>query len=96
MTDFSRLSSAGLRGAGQVRGGGVRVRSWLGGSQVRYPAKKQQLKRLEGLVPAGRGQNLALTVLYVHYSLDSGLAKWASGPTNSHVQAKSMILRPQI
>jgi hypothetical protein len=45
---------------------------------VRYPhsghfrAEKEQIKRGLSLSPVSQGQNLALTVLYVPYSLDSG------------------------
>jgi hypothetical protein len=39
--------------------------------QDRFPAKKEQLKLLQGLLPEIQGQNLALTVLYVPYSLES-------------------------
>jgi len=35
-------------------------------------AKKEQLRRIEGLPPESQGQNLALTVLHVPYLLDSG------------------------
>ena len=38
----------------------------------------ERTKRVEGLVPESQGQNLALTVLYVPYSLDSGSAKHVS------------------
>jgi len=33
---------------------------------------KEQLEIFQGRLPESRGQNLALTVLYVPYSLDSG------------------------
>ena len=36
---------------------------------VRFRAKREQLKRFYGLLPESHGQNLALTVLYVRYSL---------------------------
>jgi len=35
-------------------------------------AKREQLKRLEGLLPDSQGRNLALALLFVPYSLDSG------------------------
>ena len=38
----------------------------------RFRAKREQLLRVEGLLPEGQGQILALTVLYVPSSLDSG------------------------
>ena len=38
----------------------------------RFRAKKEQPKRFEGLSPDSHGHNLALTVLYVPCSLDSG------------------------
>ena len=36
-------------------------------------ARRKKVERVEGLLPGGQGQNLALTVLYVPYSLDTGL-----------------------
>ena len=39
---------------------------------VRFRARRGQLETLEGLLPDSQGQNLALTVLYMPYSLDSG------------------------
>ena len=41
----------------------------------RFQAKKEQLERVHGLLPASQGQNLVLTVLHVPYSLDSGLPR---------------------
>ena len=38
----------------------------------RSRTKRDQLKRVEGLFPERQGQNLAVTVLDVPYSLDSG------------------------
>jgi len=38
----------------------------------RFRAKREQLEIFEGLLPERRGPNLALTVLYVPDSLDSG------------------------
>ena len=38
----------------------------------RFRAKREQLEILEGISPESRGQDLALTVLYVPSSLDSG------------------------
>jgi len=56
-----------------------RVRSYLLGPgylqerfHYRCPAQRQKLRRVHGLSPESRGQNLALTVLYVPHSLDSG------------------------
>ena len=43
----------------------------------RFRAKGKQLKTLEGLEPQRQGQNLALTVLRLPYSLDSGLGEIA-------------------
>ena len=40
-----------------------------------FQAKRGQRKRFQGLLPESQGQNLALTVLHVLYSLDSGLSK---------------------
>ena len=37
----------------------------------RFQAKKEHLARFKRHLPGGQGQNLALTVLYVPYSLDS-------------------------
>ena len=39
---------------------------------VRVRAKRAQLHRFQGLLPESQGHNLALTVLYVPYSLISG------------------------
>ena len=33
--------------------------------QIRFRAKREQLKRFSGLLPSSQGQSLALTVLYV-------------------------------
>ena len=41
--------------------------------KVRFRAKREQLERVHGLLPESQGQNLALTVLYVLWSRDSGL-----------------------
>jgi len=38
----------------------------------RCRAKREQLERFQGLLPEGQGQKLALTVLFVPSSLDSG------------------------
>jgi len=38
----------------------------------RFRAKREQLTRVEGLLPESQGQNLALTVLHVPCSLDIG------------------------
>ena len=37
-----------------------------------FRARREELKRFKGLLPESQGQNLALTVLYVPYLLDSG------------------------
>ena len=37
-----------------------------------FQAKRERLEWLKGLLPKSQGQNLALTVLNVPYSLDSG------------------------
>ena len=37
------------------------------------PAKREHLERFEGLLPEGQGQILALSILYVPYSLDIGV-----------------------
>ena len=39
---------------------------------ARFRAKREQLEMFQGLMPESKGQNLALTVLFVLYSLDSG------------------------
>ena len=39
----------------------------------RFRAKRDQLEKFEGLSLESQGQNLALTVLYASYSLDSGV-----------------------
>ena len=38
----------------------------------RFRAKREHLERFEGLSPERQGQNLALNVLHVPYSLDDG------------------------
>ena len=43
-----------------------------GGQRDRSRARREQLKRFLGLLPESQGQNLAVTVLYVPHSLDSG------------------------
>ena len=43
-----------------------------GAEQDRFRAKGEQLKRFQGLLPESQGQNQALTVLRVPYSLDNG------------------------
>ena len=40
--------------------------------KLSFRAKREQLKSFSGLAPESQGQNLALTVLYLPYSLDSG------------------------
>ena len=42
-------------------------------SGIRLQSNKEQLERVSGLLPGSQGQNLAMTVLYVPYSLDSGV-----------------------
>ena len=59
-----RVQSSGCR----VQGSGFRVQS----SGGRFRAKRGQLNRVKGLLPESQGHNLALTGLYVPYSLDSG------------------------
>ena len=44
-------------------------------AEARFPAKREQTKRLSGLLPESRGQNLALTVFCVPCSLDSGMVR---------------------
>ena len=46
----------------------------LGRPPRSFRAKRQHLKRLEELLPGSQGQHLAVTVLYVAGSLDSGAA----------------------
>ena len=43
----------------------------------RFRAKRTQLQRVEGFLPASQSQNLALTVLHVPYSRDSGERDYA-------------------
>ena len=43
-------------------------------SDVPLPSKNEYLKRFGGILPESQGQNLALTVLHVPYSLDIGQA----------------------
>jgi hypothetical protein len=55
-----------------MRGGlpcGFNVRGHGG----RFRARRGQLKRVERRLPESQGQNLAWTVLYVPYTLDSGM-----------------------
>jgi len=47
------------------------VISWI---ETSASPAAEQFRRVYGLLPEGQGQNLALTVLYVPYSLDSGRA----------------------
>ena len=42
---------------------------------VRFRAKREQLKRCQGLHPESQGQNLALTALCVPYSLDGSCSE---------------------
>jgi len=42
-------------------------------SHPRLPARREQLERFKGILPERQGQNQALTVLYVPYSLNSVL-----------------------
>ena len=51
-------------------GGGLGFREAT--AMGRFRAKREQLKCLYGRLPVSQGQNLALTVLYVPYSLYSG------------------------
>ena len=48
-------------------------------NQGRVRAKKGQLKTFQGLLQESRGQNLALPVSYVPYSLDSGVCGFRVG-----------------
>ena len=50
----------------------------------RFRAKREQLTTFHGLFPESRGQNRALTVLYVPYSLDSGPT--TAGLTTTSIQ----------
>ena len=66
----------------------VGVFSLLNGHQgVRFRAKKTQLGRVEGFSPESQGQNLALTVMYVPCSLESGVQRIA---TKRHEPSKSI------
>ena len=40
-----------------------------------FRAKREQLKKIEGLLPESQGQNLAVTGIYLPSSLNSGLSK---------------------
>ena len=42
-------------------------------SEPRFWAKREQLGGVQGLLPRSQGQNLALTVLHVPHSLESGM-----------------------
>jgi hypothetical protein len=39
----------------------------------RFEANREQVEKHQGLSPGSQGQNVALTVLYVPYSLESGV-----------------------
>ena len=43
---------------------------------LRFQAKSEHIERVPGLLPESQGQNVALTVLCVPYSLDNGM--WQS------------------
>jgi len=55
------------------------------GSSAPFQAKREQLKKLYGLLPESQGQNLALTVLYVPHSLDSGHSRWINSSKDLRV-----------
>ena len=56
---------------------------------VRFRAKRKPLKGFEGLLRKGQGQDLALTVLYVPYSLDSGA--WFCGSRCAHEHSATLL-----
>ena len=57
-------------------------------SWCRFRAKREHLQGVEGLLPESQGQNLAVTVLDVPRSLDSG----AAGRVH---EEKSLYMRPR-
>ena len=61
------------RGALSPRGGPVQDPVLTPPSRCR--TKREPLQRFYGLSPESQGQSLALTVVYVPYSLDSGYKK---------------------
>ena len=50
----------------------LRLDKLVQGLAHRFRAKREQFTSLEIRVPEGQGQNLALTVLHLLFSLDSG------------------------
>ena len=72
-----RSKTAKVNGACQKRRHvrGPRKAACLWYSTVLCRERKEQLERFEGLSPESQCQNLALTVLDVPYSLDSGRRK---------------------
>ena len=49
---------------------------------ARFRAKREQLEWVKGLYPESQGQNLALTVLHVLYSLDTAAFRFPPPPRN--------------
>jgi hypothetical protein len=54
----------------------------------RFRAKREQLKRFEGLLPESQGQNMVLTVLYVPGLLDS--CEWVE-PASAGIQGRGFL-----
>ena len=71
---FKSLSSCSSKTFDVVpcRPASKRLRELSGGGHLRFRAKREHLERLQGLEPGSQVPNLALTVLYVPCSLDSG------------------------
>ena len=63
---------------------------------LRCQAKGEQPKTIQGLSPESQGQNLALTVLHVPYSLDSGRTTMVidQAPDKPLLNAAALNLQP--
>ena len=61
-----------------------------------FRAKRQHLKMFQCLFPQSQGQNLALTVLYVPHSLDSGsrAKPTASALAGLHLSVSHLFVPP--
>ena len=63
-----------------VNGGVVGTLSGQSVPLNRFQARREQLESFLGLLPEGQGHNLALNVLYVPYSLGSGVGPCVPAP----------------
>ena len=57
---------------------------------ARFRAKREQLRKFTGLSPESQGQNLALTVLCVLYSLNSGRVWVLLGAFRKHLLGRAL------